>query len=253
MTIYISIGPEQVLKRIPNVLGSSIANALNILNQNGFENLIPLEEDSLEPEGDVLRMEDPEGNEITPNTQVDVTTEITVYYSSGEFFEKMPDVLGKTRTEAERILRDLEFSNIEVVEEYHETVEEGKVIRANIRTGDKVNVTTEIVLTVSKGPEPTEPPTTVPPETTQPSEPTEPTPPEVQEVTKEVVVSLPTDRTEPYKLTIMLGSGVTVVDSLEIQPGTATITVSMTGYGTMTYEIYIDGEYIRSEEVVFSE
>ena len=251
VTIYVSIGPEKVLKRVPNVLGANISSALSILTQNGFENHISLEEDSLEPAGDVLRMEDQEGNEIVPNTQIDVTTEITIYYSSGEYYEKMPNVVGYTLENARKMLSDLEFSNVTVEEEYHESVEEGKVIRANIRTGDKIDVKTEIVLTVSKGPEPTEPPTTVPPETEPPeTEPTETEPP--QEVTIDVVISLPADRTEAYKLTIMLGSGVTVLDNYEIQPGTTSITVSMTGSGTMTYEIYINGEYIRSEEVVFS-
>ena len=242
VTIYVSTGPEQVLKGVPNVIGSEITSALKIMVENGFENTTSKEEDSMEPKGDVLRIEDAQGNKIQPNTRVDVTTDLILYYSSGEYYEVMPAVTEKTADAARRLLDELGFSNVDVEEEYNETIEAGYVIRANIKTGDKIKVDTAIVLTVSKGPEPTTaPPTTEAPETTQPPE-----------VTKTVTVVLPEDRTEPYKLTIMLGSGVTVLNEREIQPGTVSIELSMTGSGVMNYEIYIDGEYVRSERIDFS-
>ena len=240
VTIYVSTGPEQVLKGVPNVIGQEVASALNIMYENGFENTTSEEEDSMEPKGEVLRIEDAEGNKIQPNTRLDVTTDLILYYSSGEMYEKMPKVTEMTLEKARQTLDDLNFSNVDVLEEYNDTVEEGYVIRANIKEGDKIKVDTAIVLTVSKGPEPTEPPTTQPPETTLP-----------EEVTKAVTVMLP-QREEAYKLTIMLGSGVTVLDDQVINPGTQSIQVYMTGSGVMTYEIYIDGEYVRSEKVDFS-
>ncbi|MBR2047578.1 MAG: Stk1 family PASTA domain-containing Ser/Thr kinase [Oscillospiraceae bacterium] len=238
VTIYISAGPEQVKKNVPNVIGANITGALAILNQNGFEKLSSMEEDSLESKGQVLRMEDAEGNQILPNTMVDVKTEITVFYSSGEMYAQMPDFSGDTTgQEAMKLLSDLGFKNVEVEEEYHEEIPAGNVIRTNIPAGTKVDVTASVVLTLSSGPEPTEPPT----ESIAPPL-----------VTKEIVIYLPQNQTEPYTLTIMLGSGITVMDGKEIQPGTETITVAMTGTGVMYYEIYINGEYLRSEKVDFS-
>ena len=146
-----------------------------------------------------------------------------------------------TVEQAKKALDDLGFKNVDTVEEYNKEIPEGHVIKTNIPAGTKIDITTSIVLTVSKGEEPTEPPTTQPPETTQ-----------APEVTKTVKVSLPADRTEAYKLTIMLGSGVTVLDDYEIKPGTDSISVQMTGSGVMYYEIYIDGEYVGSEKVDFS-
>ena len=241
VTIYVSTGPEQVIKGVPNVIGSEIASALKIMAENGFENVTSMEEDSMEPKGDVLRIEDATGKKVQPNTRLDVTTDLVLYYSSGEMYEKMPEVTEMTADAAKKKLDDLGFSNVDVLEEYSATVEAGYVIRANIKTGDKIKMDTAIVLTVSKGPEPTEPPTTQPTETTVPPE-----------VTKNVTIALPADRTEAYTLTVMLGSGVTVVNERVIQPGTVSIEVSMTGSGEMTYEIYIDGEYVRSEKVNFS-
>ena len=235
ITIYISAGPEQVLKSVPNVIGANWTSAMNILNQNGFVTVLPQEEDSLEPAGEVLRMEDPEGNEIKPNTKLDVTTEITLYYSSGEMYAQMPAFTAEqTAEEAQRILNDLGFKRVTLEEEHHPEIPEGNVIRANIPAGTKVDVTADIVLTISKGPEPTEPTETEP-----------------EMVTKEITVYLPPEMAEPYSLTIMLGSGITVLEGKEIQPGTESITVSMTGYGVMYFEIYINGDYIRSEKVDF--
>jgi serine/threonine-protein kinase len=238
VTIYISAGPELVKKNVPNVIGANITGALAILNQNGFEKLSSMEEDSLEPKGQVLRMEDPEGNQILPNTQVDVKTEITVFYSSGEMYAQMPVFSAETTgQEAMKLLTELGFKNVTVEEEYHEEIPAGNVIRTNIPSGTKVDVTAAVVLVLSSGPEPTEPPT----ESIAPPL-----------MTKEIVIYLPQNMEEPYTLTIMLGSGVTVMDGKEIQPGTETITVVMTGTGVMYYEIYINGEYLRSEKVDFS-
>ena len=238
VTIYVSAGPEQVLKSVPNVIGANWVSAMNILTQNGFETILPQEEDSLEPAGDVLRMEDAEGNEIKPNTKVDVTTEITLYYSSGEMFAQMPAFTAEqTGEEVQRILNELGFKRVTLEEEYHPEIPEGNFIRSNIPAGTKVDVTADIVITISMGPEPTEPTET------------EPTEPEM--VTKEITVYLPPEMAEPYSLTIMLGSGITVLEGKEIQPGTESITVSMTGYGVMYFEIYINGDYIRSEKVDF--
>ena len=241
VTIYISTGPEQVLRSVPNVVGTQVDNALKIMVQNGFDKVSSKEEDSTEPEGQVLRIEDTNGSKIQPNTQVDVKTELILYYSSGEMYAQMPSLDSSyTMAKAKDVLNNLGFKNVEVQEEYNKEIPEGNVIKTNIPAGTKIDVTTQIVLTVSLGEEPTEPPTTLPPVT------------EAPEKTKSVKVSLPTDMTEAYKLTIMLGSGVTVLDNYEIQPGTGTITVDMTGSGVMYYEIYINGEYLRSEKVDFS-
>ena len=239
VTIYISTGPEQVLKGVPNVVGTEVTSALKIMYENGFENTTSMEEDSTEPEGQVLRIEDAQGNKIQPNTRLDVTTDLILYYSSGEMYEKMPTIDSSYNwADAQTLLENLGFKNVSADHEYSKEIPEGKVIRTNIPAGTKIDVTTSIVLVISKGPEPTEPPTT------QPTEP--------PEVTKTVVVQLPDNRTEPCRVTIMLGSGVTVLNDYEVQPNEISISVEMTGSGVMTYELYIDGEYVRSEKVDFS-
>ena len=103
-------------------------------------------------------------------------------------------------------------------------------------TGDRVDVTTRIILTLSKGPEPTEPPAT--------SKPTEP-----PEVTKSITIALPSDKTEEYNLAIEFDAEMVV--NVDLSPDTATYEFTLTGRGTGEYSIYIDGELLRPETVNF--
>ena len=168
-----------------------------------------------------------------------MTTEIIVYYSSGEIIEYMPNVVGLTESQAKQTLDDKGFKNVSSQEEYSETVAAGRVIRSNIVGGDRVDVTTTIILTISAGPEPTEPPATTQPPVTVP-----------KEVTKSITIALPADRTAEYNLSIEFEEEMVV--NVQLTPDTATYEFTLTGTGTGAYSIYIDGELLRTETVDFN-
>ena len=229
--VFVSLGKEVRTARVPDgLVGEKYTTAVTILNNNGFEKVTPREEPSLEEEGTVTRLS------VEPGSEQDVTQEIIVYYSSGEVIERMPNVIGLTETAARETLDAKGFRNISTQEEYSETVAAGNVIRANIVEGDRVDVTTRIILTLSKGPEPTEPPAT-----------TKPT--EAPEVTKSITIALPTDRTEEYNLAVEFDEEIVV--NVHLTPDTATYEFTLTGRGTGEYSIFIDGELLRTETVNF--
>ena len=235
--VFVSLGKEIRTALVPDgLVGKKYTDAMTVLRNNGFEKVTPQEEASLEEKGTVTRLS------VEPGSEQDVTAEIIVYYSSGEVIESMPDVLGKTEAEARQILNDKNFKNIEVQEEYNNKVEAGKVCDVSIAAGVRVDVSTTIVLTISKGPELTEPPAT-----TQPTKPTKPT--EAPEVTKNIIIALPADMTEEYNLAIEFEEEMVV--NIQISPDTATFEFSLTGRGTGEYAIYIDGELLRTETVNF--
>ena len=230
--LFVSLGKEVKTALVPDgLVGEQYTDAVTILKNNGFEKVTPKEEASLEEKGTVTRIS------VTPGAELDVTTEIILYYSSGEVIEHMPNVVGLSEDLARETLDAKGFKNISVQEEYSETVAAGKVIRSNIVEGDRVDVTTRIILTLSKGPEPTEPPTTVPPET-QP-----------KEVTKYITIALPADRTEEYNLAIEFDEEMVV--NVDVTPDTATYEFSLTGTGSGEFSIFIDGELLRTETVNF--
>ena len=229
--VFVSLGKEVRTARVPDgLVGEKYTTAVTILNNNGFEKVTPKEEPSLEEEGTVTRLS------VEPGSEQDVTQEIIVYYSSGEVIERMPNVIGLTETAARETLDAKGFRNISTQEEYSEDVAAGKVIRANIVEGDRVDVTTRIILTLSKGPEPAEPPAT-----------TKPT--EAPEVTKSITIALPTDRTEEYNLSVEFDEEIVV--NVHLTPDTATYEFTLSGRGTGEYSIFIDGELLRTETVNF--
>jgi beta-lactam-binding protein with PASTA domain len=230
--LFVSLGKEVKTALVPDgLVGEKYTDAVTILRNNGFEKVSPREEAGLEEKGTVTRIS------VTPGSEIDVTTEIIVYYSSGEVIEYMPNVVGLNEDLARETLDGKGFKNVSVQEEYSDTVAAGKVIRSNIVAGDRVDVTTRIILTMSKGPEPTEPPATTAP-------PTQPT-----EITKYITIALPSDRTEEYNLSIEFEEEMVV--NVDITPDTATYEFSLTGTGSGEFAIYIDGELLRTEKVDF--
>ena len=229
--LFVSRGKEVKTARVPDgLVGEKYTDAVTILRNNGFDKVTSQEEASLEEKGAVTRLN------VEPGSEIDVTTEIIVYYSSGEIIEYMPNVVGLTESQARETLEGKGFKKVSVQEEHSETVAEGRVIRSNIVAGDRVDVTTTIILTISKGPKPAEPPAT--------SKPTEP-----PEVTKSITIALPSDRTEEYNLSIEFEEEMVV--SVDLTPDTATYEFTLTGRGTGEYSIYIDGELLRTEKVDF--
>ncbi|MBP3659865.1 MAG: Stk1 family PASTA domain-containing Ser/Thr kinase [Oscillospiraceae bacterium] len=229
--VFVSLGKEVKTALVPEgLIGEKYSDAITVLNNNGFQKVTPREEASLEEKGTVTRLS------VEPGSEIEVTTEIIVYYSSGEIIEYMPNVVGLTEAQARETLDGKGFKKVSTQEEYDDSVAAGRVIRSNIVASDRVDVTTTIILTISKGPEPTEPPAT--------SKPTEPT-----EVTKVISIALPTDRTEAYNLSIWFEEEMVV--HVQLSPDTATYEFSLTGSGTGTFEIWIDDELLRTEKVDF--
>ena len=232
--LFVSLGKEVKTARVPDgLVGEKYTDAVTVLKNNGFEKVVTKEEPSLEEKDTVTRLS------VEPGSEIDVTTEIILYYSSGEIIESMPSVIGMTEAQARQELNKKNFKNIEVQEEYHDEIDAGKVCDVSIAAGVRVDVSTTIVLTVSKGPKPTEPPaTTAPPAPTLPPE-----------VTKSITIALPSDKTEDYNLSIEFEEEMVV--NVDITPDTATYEFSLTGRGSGEYSIYIDGELLRTEKVDF--
>ena len=230
--IYVSLGKEVKTARVPEgLVGETYTDAMKVLANNGFEKVTPQEESSLEEKGTVTRLN------VEPGSEIDVTTQIILYYSSGQVIEQMPDVVGLTEAEARQTLDAKGFKKITVQEEYSETVAAGRVVRSNIVEGDRVDVSTTIILTLSKGPEPTEPPAT-----TKPTDPVE--------VTKSIIIALPDNMTEEYNLSIEFEEEMVV--NVQLSPDTATYEFSLTGWGSGEFTIFIDGELLRTETVDFN-
>ncbi len=200
-----------------NVIGKSRDQAELMLNNSGFKNIRFETEESDKEMNTVIRLS------VSVNEAVSLDKEIVVYLSEGVARKRVPLVEGKTLDEARRILNDAGFKTITVIREA-DSMAKDKVIRQSIASGVEIEVTTEIVLYVSDG---------------------------LQETTINRTINLPRDKSGQYKLSLIL-SGKVVVDDQVIQPGTASYKVKLTGKGSESLEIWVDGVLIRTEKVDFN-
>ena len=260
ITLTVSIGPEPVEKMMENLIGRDVSDAKDFLVGQGMNPLTYDEFNDHIPEGKVIRTQPEPGEPLTDGQTV------YVYYSKGPVIQKeeMPKVTDLSYDVAYRILKEQGFEVVEPEYKYSDK-KQGTVIAQSVDRGVMVDVTSKIVLTVSKGPKETEPkdddrvedddyqdkPASKPTEkpTEKPTQaPTDP-PGEV-EVTKTIILKLP-ERDEDYILGIYQ-NGRTVVEDKRIKAGTTSINVVLTGTGTQFFEIYINDTYDRTEKVEFT-
>ena len=233
--ITISLGPEPEKQTMPNFVGSSGEEAKKILVEKDFVPVVKNEPSYVYDVGLVTRTEPTADAELVPGQTV------YIYVSSGPdvIMAKMPNVVGLELARAKELLDQQGFKNIET-EEVDSQKDKGLVVYQSVNKNEEVDVTTKVVLQVSRGPE----------EETQPTEENETTIAVGGDDPVSIAFSLP-EREEPYILSIFQ-DGREVVESREIQPGTITVSVPLSGVGTIKYDLWIDGEYYRSQTVEFT-
>ena len=232
--LYISKGPVIQKAKMPKVEGLSLQDALEVLDDAGFENVKTKYVESDKDADEVLKQS------VAYKTEIDVTTEIVLTVSLGPEVEKakVPNVVGMKADAAKKALNEAGFNNVKTkYVESEKPVDE--VIKQSVAGKTEVEVTTEIVLTLSLGPQETTE------ETQPPEEPTEP-----QEVTKTVTITLE-EQQKACVLTVLY-NGSPVQEAVQIASGTTSFSIKLTGTGKRSYEVHIDGKFYKTIEVEFN-
>ncbi len=234
ITISMGVEPENLL--MEDLVGVTQLQAEAFLTQLGFVPLVREEASEEFAPGVVTRTDPAMGGEL-----VDGQT-IKLWVSSGPdvIMQDMPYVVGKTEEYARNLLEELGFSRV-TTRDVASNEPKGTVISQSQTQGAKIDVTTQIVLEISEGPQ----------ETTAPTE--EATEPEATEgvvSTRNVTFILP-GREEAYTLTIRY-EGNEIMEPVIIEPGKTEITIELTGSGEQAYELYINGNLFRTEKVTFA-
>lgn len=142
VTVWFSSGPKESV--IPDVKGQSQANARKTLENAGFKvSAAASVEDSTDvPKDHVTRTDPASGQSIAKGSS------ILLYISSG--MTKVPDLTGKTKDEATKILQAQHF-NITIQEQSSSSVAKDLVISSNPSSGSSVQQGAMITLVVSNG------------------------------------------------------------------------------------------------------
>ena len=245
VTVILSLGPEPEVKVLDNLALMPQEDAKAYLERLGMNPLIKYEFSDFVAKGSVIRT-DP-----AANTELKDAQTVWLICSSGPMIEmaEMPSLTGKSYAEAKNLLLSLGFSESNISYVRKESNEpRDAVIKQPYEKGTKVDITEEIVLTISKGPKEQEAT-----EATKPTEKEEkPTEAPVKpEVTRTVTIELPAEQEEDYVLSLRL-NGKSVLEETKITAGTASIDVTLTGAGTMYYDLYINNTYQTTVKVEFS-
>ncbi len=205
-------------------------------------------EQSDKPKDHVIRTDPVAGTELEQGQTV------TLWISTGPSTEvimaEMPNVVGRTVAEATKILKANGFMEIRE-NPVDSDKPKGQVVAQSEEKFVKIDVTTIIILDVSTGiPEITQDPEN-PDDPTDPTDPTQPTQPEDQpseSVTLEYAFLINAEK--DCLVTIKTGETM-VLENYPVTAGTATVSVTLTGTGVVTYDVYVDGVLINSETVDF--
>ncbi len=148
VTIQVSSGTEEV--QVPDVTGYSDEQATTLLEEAGFK-VKHAYEFSEDVEKDNVIKQLPEGN-----TKAAKGSDVTITVSNGKEVTDsvVPNVLGKTLTEAETALQQAGLGLGTTNQEYSDEYESGRVINQSISANTTVNSGTKVDITLSKGPDP---------------------------------------------------------------------------------------------------
>ena len=145
--VVISNGKGSI--EVPDVVGKKEAEAVSELNEEGFKPDKTYAYSDTVQEGFVISQTPAKGSMAKKGDT------ITIEISQGGEPVIVPDVTN-TYKSAEQAKMELYGLNVTIEEKYSDTVPEGIVMNQSILAGKQVEKGTDIVITVSKGPEPSQ-------------------------------------------------------------------------------------------------
>ena len=143
VTITVSSGPGEA--PVPIVQGMTADDAAAALRKAGFKSEQRREFSDTVKSGRVIETSPPEGSVARKGTTV------TLVVSRGKEKAAVPDVVGRTRDEAERTLQDTGFQT-SVTEEESEDKDPGTVLRQDPAAGTQLAKGKTVALVVAKAP-----------------------------------------------------------------------------------------------------
>lgn len=144
VSLVVSSGAERFA--VPDVTNQSQGDATATLGTIPVQVVPSQASDDSVPSGNVIRTDPPVG------TQVKRDQVITLYVSTGPPVIAVPDVVGRTQTDAESALTATGFTP-SVAQEYSETIAAGVVIRQSPDGSTNAVKFSTVTIVVSRGPE----------------------------------------------------------------------------------------------------
>jgi len=144
VTIVVSSGRER--KTVPDVRGRDLADAANLLGQQGFQTTTRNQASDTVGEGKVI------ATDPAPGQQADARSTVTIFVSTGPDTATVPDVTGESQAQATADLQNAGFG-VDVKQEPAQRDKDiGKVISQNPAPNAKVTKGSTVTITVGAQP-----------------------------------------------------------------------------------------------------
>ena len=259
--VTVSLGPEPQVQTMSYMIGYQESDARAVLTSMGMVPVAMEEFDEVIEKGKVCRTDPAVGSVLTEGQTV------YIYISKGSLIEtaEMPYLVGLDYATAKKTLEELGFDNI-TYERKDSKEDKDEVIEQPYKKGEKVDITSKIVLTISKGNKETSKDTNktnekpveeddgfgfIPLDSYSGSSSQKSGSASGKSATKKVTVSLPSDRNDQYLLGIYQ-NGKQVIEDSVVSPGMTKIDVVLTGSGIQSYDVYINNQFYKTVKVDFN-
>lgn len=149
-TIKVTISKGQEIVKMPKVVGLKRDEAVNLLKETGLEVEVK-EENSDDVEKDyIIKQTTEDEKEIEKDTEIPAGTKIIIYVSMGIEQVEVPDLSGKTESEAKTAITNakLKWKSTEKVSDSSKP--NGVVVNQSISSKSMVDKDTEITITVNE-------------------------------------------------------------------------------------------------------
>ena len=233
--VVVSKGIEQVT--VPKVVDMTEEEAVKALEEAKLK-VEKIEEESKVEAGHVI------SQETEPNTQVHAGDTVVIHISTGVKKAAVPSVIGKSEEDAKKTLSDLGLT-VNVSYDEDSSKDNGAVLKQSIDTGKEVEVGTSITITVNKLTETKSATLTVNVKSLLGGEINyEDDSSSSSENTNNETSSSTNKKVKNVRVRITVNDE-TVYDK-EVDPTTTNLVQTISGKGTVTVKVYIDG--IRKEQ-----
>ena len=238
--VTVSLGPEPEAKTMGYMIGYQEADARAVLTGMGMVPVAMEEFSEIVEKGKVART-DPVGGTVLTEGQT-----VYIYISKGPLIEtaEMPYVVGLDYATAKKTLEERGFDDVDFVRKESKEPKD-EVIEQPYPKGEKVDITSKITLTISKGGKDTSKPGSSSGSGSSGSS-------SSNNKTTSVTITLPTDRTEQYLLGIYQNYMQVIEDTI-VSPDMKQIEVVLTGSGSQSYDVYINNVFYKTIKVDFSD
>ena len=144
--IKVVISKGQEMTTVPKVVGMKKEEAIATLESSHLNAEIVEETSKTVEEGYVV------SQEIKENTEINAGETVKIHVSIGTGIEQvsMPYVIGKTEAEARKMIEDSKLKVKQVIYEEDKTKDDGKVLKQDKEAGSTLDEGTEIIITVNK-------------------------------------------------------------------------------------------------------